>query len=273
MLRAIGHLARLARAGFVCAREGVFAIVDPSSLPPSARFLVWLARLIERRNAGSAGLRLSAALTRLGPSWVKFGQFLATRPDIVGKQLARDLESLQDKMAPFGTDEARAVIADALGAPVEKLFAEFGPPVAAASIAQVHRAKVELPDGTLRDVAVKVLRPGIERHFRRDLSDFFFIARLGERMSTEGERLRLVAAVETLARSVTLEMDFRLEAAALSEMAENTKDDHDFRVPEVDWDRTARAVLTMEWIDGIKLSDRDALIARRPRLSRRSASP
>ncbi|CUU43603.1 putative ubiquinone biosynthesis protein UbiB [Blastochloris viridis] len=218
-------------------------------------------RLLERRNAGAAGVRLSAALTRLGPSWVKFGQFLATRPDIVGKQLARDLESLQDKMAPFGMDEARAVIADALGAPVEALFAEFGPPVAAASIAQVHRASVVREDGSRRDVAVKVLRPGIERHFKRDLGDFFFIARLAEQLSAEGERLRLVAAVETLARSVTLEMDFRLEAAAASEMAENTKDDHDFRVPEVDWDRTARAVLTLEWIDGIKLSDRDALIA------------
>jgi ubiquinone biosynthesis protein len=261
VLRAIGHFARLARAGFICAREGVFAIIDPQSLPPVLRFAVALGRLIERRNAGGADVRLSAALTRLGPSWVKFGQFLATRPDIVGAALARDLENLQDRMAPFGTDEARRVIESALGAPVETLFAEFGPPVAAASIAQVHRAAVLLPDGSRRAVAVKVLRPGVERRFQRDLDDFFFLARFGERNSKEGERLRLVAAVETLARSVVMEMDFRLEAAALSEMAENTAGDADFRVPDVDWDRTARSVLTQEWIDGVKLSDQAALLA------------
>src|SRR6185312_9076282 len=131
-----------------------------------------------------------------------------------------------------------------------------------ASIAQVHRAEVDIPDGTRTAVAVKVLRPGIERRFRADLAAFYFAARNAERFSPEGRRLRLVEVVATLDRSVRLEMDFRLEAAALSEMGENTREDADFRVPSVDWDRTARDVLTLEWIDGISLKDRAALEAK-----------
>ena len=136
-----------------------------------------------------------------------------------------------------------------------------GPSVAAASIAQVHRAEIE-EDGARKAVAVKVLRPGIERRFRSDLAAFFFVARKAEAFSLEAQRLRLVEVVNTLARSVAIEMDFRLEAAAASEMAENTKDDADFRIPTVDWDRTAREVLTLEWIDGTRLADHDALAAK-----------
>jgi ubiquinone biosynthesis protein len=111
-------------------------------------------------------------------------------------------------------------------------------------------------------VAVKVLRPGVEGRFRADLDAFYFVARRAEEFSPEARRLRPVEVVDTLARSVKIEMDLRLEAAALSEMAENTKDDPDFRVPEVDWNLTAKDVLTMEWIDGTPLSDRAALIAK-----------
>src|SRR5688572_13951966 len=191
---------RLSRAGFVLAREGVFGLVDPAALPPGARFAVRIARLVERRNAGSGAARLAAALTRLGPPYVKLGQFLATRPDVVGPKIAKDLESLQDRMPPFPQAEAEAVIAEALGKPVPELFIRFGPPVAAASIAQVHRAEIARPEGPL-EVAVKVLRPGIEHDFQRDLNSFFYAARLGERHFSEGRRLRLVATVETLARS------------------------------------------------------------------------
>jgi ubiquinone biosynthesis protein len=126
----------------------------------------------------------------------------------------------------------------------------------------VHRAEVITPTGERKPVAVKVLRPGIERRFRVDLDAFYFAARTGERLSSEGRRLRLIEVVATLDRSVRLEMDFRLEAAALSEMGENTREDPDFRVPSVDWDRTARDVLTMEWIDGTSLKDRAALEAK-----------
>ena len=261
MISALSHLTRLARAGFVFAREGVFALVDTRPLPLPAKTAIALARLIERPTAKDGSSRLAAALTKLGPTYVKLGQFLATRPDVVGRAIARDLESLQDKMAPFPQSEAEAVVAAAFGKPVADVYASFGPAVAAASIAQVHRAEVA-QQGVNKPMAVKILRPNIERRFKSDLDAFFYAARKAESLSIEAQRLRPVEAVATLARSVTMEMDFRLEAAALSEMAENTRVDLDFRVPTVDWDRTAREVLTLEWIDGTPLNDRAALEAR-----------
>src|SRR6185503_6358946 len=135
------------------------------------------------------------------------------------------------------------------------------PAVAAASIAQVHRAEIETPEGR-KAVAVKVLRPGIERRFKTDQDAFVYVARKAEEFSAEAQRLRMIETAETLRRSVALEMDLRLEAAALSEMAENTKADPDFRVPTVDWDRTAKDVLTLEWINGTPLHDRSTLEAK-----------
>ena len=261
MISGIPHLTRLARAGFVFAREGVFALVDTRPMPLPAKAAVALARLFERPSAKDGSSRLAAALTKLGPTYVKLGQFLATRPDVVGKNIAHDLESLQDKMAPFPQSEAEAVVATAFGRPVPDVYATFGPAVAAASIAQVHRAEIE-KDGAREAVAVKILRPGIEGRFKADLDAFFYAARKAESLSLEAQRLRPVEAVATLARSVAIEMDFRLEAAALSEMAENTREDADFRVPTVDWDRTAREVLTLEWIVGTPLNDRAALEAK-----------
>ncbi|MGB9208976.1 MAG: AarF/UbiB family protein, partial [Pseudolabrys sp.] len=261
MIAAISHLLRLARAGFVFAREGVFALVDTRPLPLPAKTAIAFARLFERPSTKGGESRLSAALTRLGPTYVKLGQFLATRQDVVGTKIARDLESLQDKMAPFPQSEAEATVAAAFSKPLSAVYTNFGPAVAAASIAQVHRAEIEV-NGARKPVAVKVLRPGIERRFKSDLDAFFFAARKAEAFSTEAQRLRLIEVVSTLARSVSIEMDFRLEAAAASEMAENTRVDVDFRVPTVDWDRTAREVLTLEWIDGVRLSAHGALEAK-----------
>jgi ubiquinone biosynthesis protein len=261
VIGAIPHLLRLSRAGFVFAREGVLALVDTRPLPLPAKMTIALGRLIERRSAKDGSSRLAAALTRLGPTYVKLGQFLATRPDVVGKEIARDLESLQDKMAPFPQTAAETVVAAALNKPLAEVYASFGPAVAAASIAQVHRAEVE-EDGVSKTVAVKILRPGIERRFKSDLDAFFFAARKAESLSPEAQRLRLIEVVSTLARSVAIEMDFRLEAAALSEMADNTKEDVLFRVPAVDWNRTAREVLTLEWVDGTPLNDHAALVAK-----------
>lgn len=261
MIAGVSHLLRLSRAGFVFAREGVFALVDTRPLPLPVRTLVAIARLLERPSARGGESRLSAALTRLGPTYVKLGQFLATRPDVVGTAIARDLESLQDKMAPFPQADAEAAIAVAFDKPLTAVYASFGPAVAAASIAQVHRAEIETDSGR-KPVAVKVLRPNIDRRFRSDLDAFFFAARKAEAFSTEARRLRLIEVVSTLARSVAIEMDFRLEAAAASEMAANTREDPDFRVPAVDWDRTAREVLTLEWIDGARLNDHGALAAK-----------
>ncbi|WP_269584406.1 2-polyprenylphenol 6-hydroxylase [Roseibium sp. Sym1] len=254
---------RLVRAGFVMAREGVFGLVSLPDLPAGPRFALALARLLERRAVRnkSAELRLSDALNKLGPSYVKLGQFLATRADVVGKDAARELASLQDRLPAFDHDEARATIAEQLDRPVDEIFSEFGEAVAAASIAQVHPALVRDKDGGERKVAVKVLRPGVARRFQRDLQSYYLVARLAERFHPPSRRLRPVAVVDTLAQSVAIEMDFRLEAAALSEMGENITGDPGFRVPAVDWLRTSKGVLTMEWIEGRKMSDVDGLAA------------
>ena len=261
MIASISHLVRLSRAGYVFAREGVFALVDTRTLPLPAKTAIALARLIERPTAKDGSSRLAAALTKLGPTYVKLGQFMATRPDVVGTAISHDLESLQDKMAPFPQSEAEAVVVGAFDKPLNTIYASFGPAVAAASIAQVHKAEIDI-GGARKPVAVKILRPHVERRFKVDLDAFMFAARKAEDFSLDAQRLRPVEAVATLARSVAMEMDFRLEAAALSEMAENTGKDEGFRVPTVDWDRTAREVLTMDWIDGTPLNDRAALEAR-----------
>ncbi|WP_420391720.1 2-polyprenylphenol 6-hydroxylase [Acuticoccus sp.] len=246
---------RFLRAGVILAREGVFAIVPLDDAPPSARLAVRLARTVERRSARREDMaaRLSRALDRLGPSYIKLGQFLATRADVVGEEVAGELAALQDQVPPVPDAAAHRAIAEALGRPIAELYTEFGECVAAASIAQVYRARLTDRDGT-RDVAVKVLRPGVARRFEKDLESFYVAARFLERHVRRSRRLRPIAVVDTLAASVRFEMDLRLEAAAMSEMAENTLEDPRFRVPRVEWSRTARTVLTMEWINGIKLS-------------------
>ena len=253
---AIGHSLRLARAGFVLAREGVFVGVEDTA-PSSARWMVRLANLFARRGAGRAE-GLAKAMVRLGPSYVKLGQFLSTRPDVVGTEVSRALERLQDRVAPEPHAVAVRRIEQAFGQKIDALFSEFGEAVAAASVAQVHKARLR-EDGRL--VAVKVLRPGVERRFKRDLADMAFAAGLAERMTPDLERLRLTEVVATLERSVRMEMDLRLEAAAASEFKENLGDDQEFRAPAVDWDHTTREVMTMEWIDAAPLADPAPLAA------------
>ena len=259
----IAALLRLAHAGTVLARAGAFDLVDVDPLPSGPRTVVRLARLLgpRRISDGERAERLTVALNRLGPSYIKLGQFLATRPDLVGQEASLVFGRLRDEIAPFPQGEAEATVARALGRPVGELFSTFSAPVAAASIAQVHKAEIASGPEAGRPVAVKILRPGVRRRFRRDLETFFAGARFVERVDPASRRLRPVVVVETLARSVAIEMDFRLEAAALSEMAELTAADQGFRVPRVLWEQTARDVLTMEWIDGTKLSDIEALRA------------
>jgi ubiquinone biosynthesis protein len=204
--------------------------------------------------------RLARAVARLGPSYVKLGQFLATRPDVVGNDIALDLALLQDKMQTFPKSEAIAAVEASLGRPVGDLYLNFGDAVAAASIAQVHPAEVDQA-GERRHVAVKVIRPGVRRRFQHDLDSYFLAARLQEKYIPSSRRLRPVEVTQTLAQTTRIEMDLRLEGAALSELGENIKEDPGFRVPAVDWERTGRDVLTMEWVDGIKMNDVAALDA------------
>ena len=253
------NLYKLAHAGLTMMRYGV--PIPPPGIEPPPGFLALKylsAPLWWRPNSEYQGI--APALTRLGPSYVKLGQFLATRDDLVGREMAAELTSLQDRLPPFDMKRAEAVIEAELGRPVSELFVEFGPPIAAASIAQVHKAVVEEEKGR-REVAVKVLRPDVEKRFHNDLCTFYEAAALMERFYPPARRLRPVAMVDTLAHSVELEMDLRLEAAAISEMAENSRDDPGFRVPEIDWTRTSRKILTTEWIDGIPLHDIEAVKA------------
>jgi ubiquinone biosynthesis protein len=248
------HLFRLARAGYILAREGAFATVDVTGMPAIVQIGARLARLVARRGAEDVPKALVRAFALIGPSYVKLGQFLATRPDVVGADIANALTALQDRMEPFDQAQAVSIVEDALGRKINEIFISFGEPVAAASVAQVHVGQVATSRRS-RKVAVKVLRPGVERLFRRDLHDMHVIAELAERYSAEARRLRLIEVVDTLARTVKLETDFRLEAAAASEFRDNVKNDLEIHVPRVDWDRTAREVLTLEWIDGVPLSD------------------
>jgi len=216
------------------------------------------ARALQARKP-DAGAQLSRALERLGPAYIKLGQMLATRPDIVGSEIANALEHLQDRLPPFSEREARAEITRAFGKPVEALFSGFGTALAAASIAQVHSAQTS--DQPPVRVAVKILRPQIREQFAGDLEALAFFARTAERFSAEARRLRLTAVAATLAESVALELDLRMEAAAASELYERTRGEAEFRVPHVDWTRTSANVLTSEWIDGISVRDVAAIAA------------
>ena len=253
------HIFSLLRAGRTLAKHDALLLPEQiAQLPWLARTALKLAAMGGGRRANDRDQGVPAALSSLGPSYIKLGQFLATRPDLVGAKRAFELKALQDRLPPFAEADARAIVESSLGAPIDALFTAFGPPVAAASIAQVHRAC-----GTNgRDLAVKILRPGVERRFAADLGSFYFAASVMERFSAEGRRLRPVAAVHMLEQSMKMELDLRMEASAMSEMAENTKNDPRFRIPKVDWQRTSRQVLTTEWIDGISISDVEGLKAR-----------
>jgi len=234
------------------------AVSNSLRLLKAARLLAGPARAF-RAKAPDAGARLSQALERLGPAYIKLGQMLATRPDIVGREMAQALEHLQDRLPPFSENVARAEITKAFGKPVAMLFSSFGAALAAASIAQVHRAQTS--DEPPVRVAVKILRPGVRTEFTRDLEALAFFARNAERVSAEARRLRFTAIVATLAESVALELDLRMEAAAASELYERTRGETEFRVPHIDWSRTAANVLTSEWIDGVSVRDVAAITA------------
>ncbi len=251
---------RLLRAGFVLAREGAFSLVETDNLPAKARFGLGVIRLVERRAVRKTGRveRLSKALNRLGPTFVKFGQTLATRPDIVGPQVAGDLSALQDAMEPFDPTLVPDILKKELGDRAKDLT-EISKPIAAASIAQVHKATLVSSDGKKEIVAVKLLRPDIEARFGRDLESFYAGARLIERLVPDIRRLRPTAIVEILERSSRLELDLRFEAASISEFTQNIAKDSGFEVPEIRWEHTAQRVLTTSWLEGIALAKLDAI--------------
>jgi ubiquinone biosynthesis protein len=254
----LGAYFRLARVGWVLVREGVVAALPTQDMPPVVGLIKTLADPLARFRAKKQARseRLTRAVDRLGPSYVKIGQFLATRPDVVGVDWALDLSMLQDRMAFFPTHVAQAAVHASLGRPIGDLYTSFGEPIAAASIAQVHPCMIGE-----RKVAVKVVRPGVRQRFAHDIEGMYLLSRLQERFVPSSRRLRPVEVTRTLEQTTKMEMDLRLEAAALSELAQNTAEDPGFRVPQVDWERTGRDVITMEWIDGVKMNNIEGLRA------------
>jgi ubiquinone biosynthesis protein len=250
------HLFRLLKWGRTLARHGALRGIERDPLtPPAVRRLVKIARFGARIPKSPA---YATAFQSLGPAAIKFGQALATRPDLVGPEAAADLAQLQDNLPPAPFEEVRKAIEQALGRPVEALFQEIDPePVGAASIAQVHRAVTT--DG--RQVAVKVLRPGVEEEFAKAIETYEWAAAQVESFGGEFQRLRPRLVIANFRQWTMRELDLRREAASASELSQAMEAEPGYCIPMIDWARTGRRVMTLEWIDGIKISRRDELIA------------
>ncbi len=255
MLRSLRNTGRLFSIARILAKEDALFLIDDLEISST---LSIICRIFTSKKIGKRkGERLASAIERLGPTFIKLGQALSTRSDLIGEEIASDLSGLRDKLPPFPTHIARKIIEDEFGVKVEELFSEFDDKaIAAASIAQVHKAKTK--DG--RQVAVKILRPEIEQAFARDLDLFFWIAEIIEKRIRGWRRLKPIQVVHTFKETVFFELDLRFEAAAASEMATNIeKHENGLSVPEVDWQLTSRRVLTMSWVEGIAFSDIEAI--------------
>jgi ubiquinone biosynthesis protein len=252
----IVHVWRLLKWGRVLARHGALRGIERDrNTPPPVRRLARIARFGARVPKVPT---YAEAFQEIGPAAIKFGQALATRPDLVGPEAARGLLLLQDNLPPVSFAEIRAAIEQGLEKPLDQIFAHIDPePVGAASIAQVHRAVTT--EG--REVAVKVLRPHIEEDFAKAIETYEWAAAQVEAMGGELARLRPRMVIAHFRQWTTRELDLRREAASASELRENLVAESGFHIPEIDWTRTSRRVMTLEWLDGIKLTDRDALVA------------
>ena len=209
----------------------------------------------------SEGKRLSNSLQSMGTTFIKLGQFLATRPDIIGEELSKHLENLQDRLPPFPLSQAKEMIKKDLGEETFNSIINLSEPVAAASIAQVHKAQIN-DNGTIKDVAIKILRPNIKKIFNEEIDALILFAFLVESLIKKTKRLKLIEVVFLLKEITNLEMDLRFEAAAANEYAENTKNDVGFKVPTIYWNFTSENVMTLDWVDGISIRETEELTKR-----------
>ena len=259
-MRGPHNIWRLIRTGATLERTGAMTVIlDAAEAPKIARIaLRCLVRPFQWLGfKGDVNLPpLTRALQALGPAYIKFGQVLSTRPDVVGAELAVQLRVLQDQLPPFPVQVAKAEVEKELGVSIDSVFSEFSDPVAAASIAQVHKARL-VSDGEF--VAVKVLRPGIERAFQKDIDAFYLAAWVFDRFSPSSRRLRPLDVIEHFEGVVLSELDLRLESASASEFADNTAKDKGFTLPRVRWGLSARRVMTLDWAEGINAADVDAI--------------
>lgn len=259
MIRTIRNLSRLFAIGRALAKHDALFLFEGYA---EGRVLARLMRLTAKPDPALSelrpGQRLAQALTSLGPTFIKLGQALSTRPDLLGQDITDDLTNLQDRLPPFAFEDATKIIAADFDGGANALFESIDPiPVAAASIAQVHFATTTAGD----DVAVKILRPGIRDAFARDIDLFYWLADSIERTQPKLQRLKPVETVRTFEESVRIEMDLRFEAAAAEELRENFSSDPRFRMPEVDWQRTSEHVLTLERVSGARVDQPDDITA------------
>jgi ubiquinone biosynthesis protein len=257
MFTALSDYLRLARAGAVMVRNDVI-IPDAyrARMPFAAKAAGAILRILPGGGGkGRPGERFARALEKLGPAWIKLGQFMATRPDVIGVEAATDLSRLKDQIPPFPRSQALKTLRAQFGAEADRLFPNLSDPIAAASVAQVHR--IETPSGSR---AVKILRPNIERTMELELRAMKRIAYSAQKHgNAEVKRMEPAAFIDTMARSLTREMDLRFEAGAASEFAEIAAIDGYVHAPKVDWERTSQRVLTTEWIEGRSLTDPGAI--------------
>ena len=260
----IKKLITLFKLGRKVAKSDILEITSKFHEPPLSIKILFkiLSFSISSKNNklvnANEGERLSRSLESMGTTFIKLGQFLATRPDIIGESLSKELESLQDRLPPFSQDQAKKIIKDDLGTNTYNSIINLSEPVAAASIAQVHKAQID-DNGIIKDVAIKILRPDIKKIFNEEIDAIMLFAFLVESLVKKTKRLKLVDVVFLLKEITNLEMDLRFEAAAANEYAENTKNDIGFNVPQTYWNYTSENVMTLDWVEGISIRETDEL--------------
>ena len=259
MLRSIFQLFRIARK--LALSGAVQTVNEIYNIPFSIRFffdLFAIGSKKKRLTSKKPGEKLCNALEGMGTTFIKLGQFLATRPDIIGELLADDLVKLQDKLPPFELYESKRILKKEIGQDLYKDILELSEPIAAASIAQVHIAKIKI-NGEIKEVAIKILRPEIEKKFNEELDALMLFAYILESIFIKTKRLKLVEIVLLLREITNIEMDLRFEAAAANELYENTKNDYGFNVPKIFWNYTSKKVLTLEKVNGISIREHKLL--------------
>jgi ubiquinone biosynthesis protein len=239
--------------------SSVYEIYNPPFLIKIIFFII-VFNFDNRKNNNnlSDGAKLCNALQEMGTTFIKLGQFLATRPDIIGESTSKELEKLQDKLPAFDITVAKNILRKELGKESFNQITNISEPIAAASIAQVHFANISI-SGEKKEVAIKILRPDVESVFNEELDALMFLAYIVESLIKKTKRLKLVEVVQLLREITNVEMDFRFEAAAASELYENTKNDIGFEVPKIYWNQTSKKILCLDRINGISIREVDNL--------------
>ena len=261
MLRKIIILFRIARR---LSKSDAVEIISKIHKPPLIIktllniFSFSFSKKIDSSNSKSEEDKLCESIQGMGTTFIKLGQFLATRPDIIGEEISKKLEKLQDRLPPFKMQEAKNILKESLGVDNFNTILNLSEPVAAASIAQVHKAQIN-ENGTVKDVAIKILRPEIKKVFNEEIDALMLLAYIIQSTVTKTKRLKLVEVVFLLKEITNHEMDLRFEAAAANEFSENTKNDSGFFVPKIYWNYTSEKVLTLDWVDGVSIRERDLI--------------